>query len=869
MVGLSGLRVKGGFTKVGKRFLAVLLLAAMVAGSVSGCGGAENVNGDSAGGPGGDGSQGDGATGLDGQSWPADTPMGRYVEEAVELPNGLELSGTGCSIHKLNDGSLIIVDAGGSGSMLTSSDNGKHWRESKKAWYNRMMGQGDYIMSVAIGKDNTTAVVWEEAVDSAEEGKAGEERAKEEEAEEGKVKEKEAEVEKEDGEKAEAENPEENNAEEADEKADEEKPEEETQDHLMELDPEFLLVKSDGTEISVEMNLTEEDVWLQSAYISDTGRIFAGTQSPNLYEVKEDGSSELFLTVDDGCPKLVQFHDNMMFMDGWGYDSLLIYDMDAGEYVEDKVLEDFITENYGIREGFIEGNYDMFFMPDDNDTIYIAGEKGLYRHVLGGSAMEQVIDGSLSSFGNPSYRVTDMEILEDNEFLVLFNGGKLIRFTYNPDIPTVPVGKVKVYSLQENATIRQTIGQYQTANPAMYVDYEVGMGEGDSVTREDALKNLNTQIVSGEGPDVLILDNMPTDSYIEKGLLMDIAPILDEMSGENGLFDNMVDAFREGGHVYAVPCEVQMPFILGRSEDVAPMKDLEGIADGVERMRQGNPGDNLLEIASEKGIMRMFSMVSAPAWKTEQGEINSEAISEFLTQTKRIYDAQMDGLPDQDIEDWQYSSDYYIRTMGKPMEDTDYIRMYEGEMGFLGDMRKLVMGSLLDETEYAKQISVTTTEGFEDCEMIPMSGQCDDVFWARTLIGISAASDQSKLAEDFLRIALGKENQMNLQGGMAVNKEALREGFEQKKNQSQNNIYGSYTLSSDDGLYVHLVIRVPEDEEVEDLVKWMESAKTAYVEDVTFENVVYEEGINYMQGTKSLADAVASIEKKMAIYLAE
>lgn len=587
MVGMRGLRVKGCFTKVGKRFFAVLLLAAMVAGSVSGCGGAENVTGDLAGGLGG------GTTGLDGQSWPADTPMGRYVEEAVELPNGLELSGTGCSIHKLDDGSLIIVDAGGSGSMLTSSDNGKHWRESKKAWYNRMMGQGDYIMSVAIGKDNTTAVVWEEAVDSAEEGKVGEEGAKEEEAEG-----KEAEEEKEGGEKAEAENPEENNAEEADEKADEEKPEEEeTQDHLMELDPELLLVKSDGTEIAVEMNLTEEDVWLQSSYISDTGRIFAGTQGPNLYEVKGDGSSELFLTVDDGCPKLVQFHDNMMFMDGWGYDSLLIYDMDDKEYVEDKVLEDFITENYGIREGYIEGNYDMFFMPDYNDTIYIAGEKGLYRHVLGGSAMEQVIDGSLSSFGNPSYRVTDMEILEDNEFLVLFNGGKLIRFTYNPDIPTVPVGKVKVYSLQENATIRQTIGQYQTANPAMYVDYEIGMGEGDSVTREDALKNLNTQIVSGEGPDVLILDNMPMDSYIEKGLLMDIAPILDEMSGENGLFENMVDAFREDGHVYAVPCEVQMPFILGRSEDVALMKDLEGIADAVERMRQGNPGDNLLEIA--------------------------------------------------------------------------------------------------------------------------------------------------------------------------------------------------------------------------------------------------------------------------------
>ena len=41
----------------------------------------------------------------------------------------------------------------------------------------------------------------------------------------------------------------------------------------------------------------------------------------------------------------------------------------------------------------------------------------------------------------------------------------------------------------------------------MYINYEIGM-DGDGVTREDALKKLNTKLLSGEGPDVIILDGM-------------------------------------------------------------------------------------------------------------------------------------------------------------------------------------------------------------------------------------------------------------------------------------------------------------------------------------------------------------------------
>ena len=125
--------------------------------------------------------------------------------------------------------------------------------------------------------------------------------------------------------------------------------------------------------------------------------------------------------------------------------------------------------------------------------------------------MEQVIDGSLCTLNNPAYGLQGMTMLDNNEFLAFFTDGRLARYTYDPNVPTVPSERLKAYSLEESDTLRKAINVYQGAHPEVYVEYEIGMGENDSVTREDALKKLNTQIMAGEGPDLMILDGMPVD----------------------------------------------------------------------------------------------------------------------------------------------------------------------------------------------------------------------------------------------------------------------------------------------------------------------------------------------------------------------
>ena len=304
--------------------------------------------------------------------------MGRYVETVTDLSG--QLTGYNNRLYRLDDGSLIITD--NYSDFLISKDNGVTWEKDVRDWHTKMIENETYVLSMAVGRDNTVAVIYDDQSE------------------------------------AEA---------------------EETPAEDYKMNVKLLIIKPDGEEVPVTVSLTEEEKYLYGVYISRDGRIFATTMGSNtIYEIKEDGSGEKFLTPEEWRPDLIQFQGNLMIMDGYDYDSLLIYDMEKEEYLEDEVLAEFIRENY-IDRSFNGNSWcDLFFFPGEENVLYLAGEKGLHRHVIGGSAMEQVIDGSLCTFNNPAYGLLGMIMMENNEFMTLFNQGRLVRFTYDPDTPTVP-----------------------------------------------------------------------------------------------------------------------------------------------------------------------------------------------------------------------------------------------------------------------------------------------------------------------------------------------------------------------------------------------------------------------------------------------
>jgi ABC-type glycerol-3-phosphate transport system substrate-binding protein len=94
--------------------------------------------------------------------------------------------------------------------------------------------------------------------------------------------------------------------------------------------------------------------------------------------------------------------------------------------------------------------------------------------------------------------------------------------------------------LQDSDTLRQAVNIFRQEYADIYVNLEIGMTDDNGVTLEDALKTLSTDILAGNGPDVLILDGMPVDSYVEKGILIDISDVVDEVKASDGLVDSIV-----------------------------------------------------------------------------------------------------------------------------------------------------------------------------------------------------------------------------------------------------------------------------------------------------------------------------------------
>lgn len=646
--------------------------------------------------------------------------------------------------------------------------------------------------------------------------------------------------------------------------------------HIEVIDGEFkpavLLVSPEGEETTLETAVEEADSHIKSLWFAPDGRLFgvAGWDG-SIYEINvEKGSCRLYLkAVSD--PKSLRFQGNYMMIQGrWG--GMDLYDMEAGKYLEDEVLKSFIEEKYAESS-------DYNILAEEEGSIYIAGKEGLHRHVIGGSAMEQVIDGSLSSFGDPSLSMIDIHTSGEDGFVALLSSGELSTFTYHPEIPTVPTHTLRAYSLEESSALRQAITVYQRENPDVYVEYEIGMNGTEAVTREDALKKLNTEIMAGGGPDLLVLDGMPMDSWLEKGMLLDISSYLAEIE-EGTLLPNIVESFTSEDKTYMIPATVMIPILGAKEEYLAGLSDLSSLADEVERLRREHPGTDLMQLTSEEITLNRFMTISEPFWFGEDGEMNREVIADYLTQTKRIYDASMEGISRDVTEKYEALEKNRVAS-GESFSD---FNMAGENSPLLANGESLMTaGNLSEMWNYACLCSVKKAEGMETFTLMLMPGYDAGVFWPVTLTGISAASSQPELAAGLLKTLLGAEVQSVLsEGGFPVNEDAMAGQFrtlggflnqmeaEFSKPGEQCGIT-STTWTADDGTTTDSLLDVyfPELSEEEELKEMISSVNTPYISNAVLEEAVYKAGVSYYNEEIDLEEAVSEIEEQVKIYMAE
>ena len=633
-------------------------------------------------------------------------------------------------------------------------------------------------------------------------------------------------------------------------------------------DPMVMLVMPNGTKVSPELDLTEEDMYVRQVVASEDGSFFANTFE-SIYRIHRDGSSEKILTPEIHA-QYIWVKSGLLFMDNNIDNSGMpaIYDTEAGKYIEDDVLVDFVNENYTNR--YYNGGYygTMYLVPGEDGTVCVVGSKGIHRHALGGNMMEQIVDSNLSLLNNPNYTVAFMMQLEEGTFLALFTNNKMIRFTYDPDIPTVPENMLTIYSLKDDEDIRQAITLYQIQNPNTFVSYEIGMSNDESVTREDAIKKLNTEIMAGTGPDLIVMDDLPINSYVNKGFLLDLTDYLTEYSVEEPLFDNIIEATKLGGKAYMAPATFAVPMIAAGEEYAVDMTDMSGVAETVERIREEYPGENIIDICSEIGIMKRFAATDAPEWVMPDGTLDTESMGEYLEQCKRIYDAQMDGLDEDVIREYKEWSEWVAAYDGTDADRFDW-SITQDHFGYIGGFKHILSGWMSTSYSYMTIQSLDKTPGCEDTKVIPMQGRCSKLFMPKTLLGINAASGQVDAAKGFMDVFLSAEVQ-NGYSGFSLNQEAFDMQFAPDERWlGENNEYSYQSMTYENGLELTFVGYWPTDERIAAFKKQLTLADTAYIPDTVLEDAVFKNGRHYIRGECTLEEALEEIEKAVAIYMAE
>lgn len=804
-----------------KKWTAVFCAAVITASFLTGCGGGggeENASGPQP--------EKEKKNTVQTQEEDAEKSMGRYLEQEMTLPEEISemVPHPIPYIRKLENGSLMLAEKT-AGSYI-SSDDGEIWESAGNLW--KDTGKGLYVTDMAISPAGAVAMIGIlTGGDEAESGtETGSEAAESETGETGGASQK---------------------------------------GGRKELDWQYYYYDAEGKEIKLDL----PDISFRSFAFDNQNRLYGFAGGGKVCRIDPETGVRKELFTADGSVDFACFTDKYM-VGVTTRSGVVVYDIEQDIMLDaDEVMQDFIERNLGLSIGSSdEGHSVVMTAGEQEDVIYLAFDGGLYRHVIGGTAIEQIIDGATSGFGDPSLMLMDMVMLPDNEFAVLYTGMKLYRYTYDPNVPTVPDQQIKIYSLLENTTLRQAASMFQKAHQDVYIRYEIGMSGDDGVTREDAVRNLNTKLMSGEGPDILLLDGLPQASYEEKGILADLSGIAADMTGDAELFPNIVEACRKDGKLYVLPVRIQLPMMAGKSEDVQQVKDLDSLASALEKIRERKPEGALLGVRTPEQLLYILGMSSSGAWTDEKGNIDEKALEEFLTAAARIWQAEISGVPEKDLG---VRDDGYGTLNG---EHKEYYGNVSGSAtSIMMDMQQFAVGRIRGvDLEYDMLTTLDEQEGNFDFDA--WNGQVKNGFLSDTFVGISANSMENELAVEFYRYLFGKELQdVDVYDGITVNMASFEELRDNPRaglvEGADGRAAGSIATGTPDGDYFGIEILWPTEEEFERLKSIMSSVNCISTGDERIEETVYEIGARALEGGTTPGEAVQEIVKKSAIYLAE
>ncbi|MBQ6888134.1 MAG: extracellular solute-binding protein [Lachnospiraceae bacterium] len=401
-------------------------------------------------------------------------------------------------------------------------------------------------------------------------------------------------------------------------------------------------------------------------------------------------------------------------------------------------------------------------------------------------------------------------------------------------------------SFGENQKINEQVEAFNQKNKNYKI--EIKRYERSEQPEDDGIAQLQREIMSGEGPDIIDFGWGYTVSDIAGKYTEDLLPYIKNMEEQEDitLFPNILESFYYRNGLYAMPISFTLETFAGRKDKIENLnhwsiQELIACYEEIQDDMMLYPGETKKDVFATilTGCMEYYI-----DWETGECSFNGEEFKKIMEFSNTFPDTL------------QITEDFSV------------------EQAFINGDALLIPLRLNDIYSTARTELI-----FNENEVIyigfPVEGECGTVIKpSEPMLAISINSQHKEMSWEFIKQFLEKSYQSELEDSFSIYRSVLEEKLMKNREpeytiDAEGNqikaVKAELMFEGTEPMEIYCVTKKQADE----LLHLIESATICTTTDHQLYNVFLEEADSYFRGDKTLEEAVAVMQSRASIYVGE
>ncbi|MFA9377721.1 MAG: ABC transporter substrate-binding protein [Lachnotalea sp.] len=410
----------------------------------------------------------------------------------------------------------------------------------------------------------------------------------------------------------------------------------------------FKKYDKEGKELST-MDLTsllsgEDNPYIQYTALDNEGNVYLSNGQDKIWVLDTQGNQLFTIDIDTYMQAMGTSKEGKVVIATYATDKFVFQDIDFANKKIGTTYENVPSSN---------GSYTLMKGADKGCLVNTGNS--LYEYDFETQTSEEILNWIDSDINSDS--ISAIALLEDGRILAVTSEyaeetskTELVYLTKKASSEVTEKTILTLGTMYLSSDIRNSIIDFNKTNET----YRIRVKEYGTDDYETGTTQLNSDIVSGNAPDIIDLSNGNTEQYIEKGILEDLYPYIDKDADikKEDFQENVLKAYEKDGKLYAILPSFTVVTVVGKSADVGDKMGWK-LDDLMTLVKSKPEGTEIFDYATKDSILSslcMYGLDQFVDWETGKCTFDSDSFIQMLEfantfNSDYVYDESAPSMP--------------------------------------------------------------------------------------------------------------------------------------------------------------------------------------------------------------------------------